>query len=494
MAVAIEQRSWWLREAAAELAPRPPLAEATSADVCIVGGGFTGLWAALRIKELEPGRDVVIVEADVCGAGASGRNGGFAMTLWHQFLALERMCGAVEAVRLGRVSAAVVRDIEAFCERHAIEAGFRAAGWFWVASNPAQLGRWEDTVAAIERYGEAPFERLQRDEVAARSGSPRHLGGVFEAGGATVQPARLAAGLRRVALERGVRVYEGSPMVALRREATPLVLTPRGRVRAGRVVIAMNAWATALRELRGTAVTVASDVVITDPAPERLRAAGLRDGVSVSDSRLMVHYCRPTADGRLAFGKGGGRLAYDGRVGERFDGPSPRAAWVRRALRRAYPDLAGVPVAASWTGPVDRTVDGLPFFTTLGRAELVCGLGYSGNGVAPSALGGRILASLALGREDEWSRCGLVREPPRGLPPEPLRYVGGRIVQAAVARTEQAEDEGRPPARLARAIARLAPAGLVPVQRAGVASHRAPPVAESTPPGDRDAGPAWPSG
>jgi glycine/D-amino acid oxidase-like deaminating enzyme len=229
------------------------------------------------------------------------------------------------------------------------------------------------------------------------------------------------------------------------------------------VVIAMNAWAARMPELRRSVVTVASDLVLTEPVPERLQALGLRTGVSISDSRLMVHYYRPTPDGRVAFGKGGGSLSFANRVGDRFDGSSPRAAWVAAGMHATYPELADVPLAASWSGPIDRTADGLPFFTSLGRPDLVCGLGFSGNGVGPTVLGGRILASLVLGREDEWSRCGLVRAAPRGLPPEPLRYLGGRIVRSAVARKERAEDHGRHPSRIDRRLAALAPAGLVPV-------------------------------
>jgi putative aminophosphonate oxidoreductase len=458
------ERSWWLREALGDAPAAPELGGEVSADVCIVGGGYTGLWTALRIKELEPAREVVIVEADLCGAGASGRNGGFAMTLWHLFAALERACGGSEAVRLALASERAVREIGEFCDRHQIDAEFRPGGWLWAASNPAQVGAWEHTVARIESHGERPFASLAPAEVAARAGSPEHLAGVFEAGSATVQPARLARGLRRVALEQGVRIFEHSPMVSLDRGPVLAVRTERGRVRAGHVVIAMNAWAAGLRELRRSIVTVASDIVLTDPAPERFRGSGLPDGLSISDSRLMVHYYRLTRDGRMAFGKGGGYLGFGGRVGERFEGGSPRAATVIAAMRRSYPDLADVAVAASWTGPVDRTVDGLPFFTTLGRPDLVCGLGFSGNGVGPTVLGGRILASMALEREDEWSRCGLVRPAPRGLPPEPLRYLGGRIVQAAVARKEEAEDLERAPSFVDRALTRLAPAGLVPVE------------------------------
>jgi putative aminophosphonate oxidoreductase len=457
------ERSWWLREAIEVGSAAPALTGDMSAEVCIVGGGYTGLWTALRIKELEPSRDVMVVEADVCGGGASGRNGGFAMTFWHQFLALENVCGADEALRLARASADAVQEIGAFCRDHGIDAGFGADGWLWTATNPAQVGAWATTVAAIERHGERPFEPLSPVEAAARAGSVRHLAGVFEAGSATVQPALLARGLRRVALERGVRIFEGSPMVGLDRGPVLRVVTARGRVRAERVVIAMNAWSARLRELRRSFVTVSSDVVLSDPVPELLAAIGLRNAISISDSRLMVHYYRPTRDRRLAFGKGGGRLVFDGRIGERFEGASPRAAWVTSSLRALYPALAGVPIAASWAGPIDRTFDGLPFFTSLGRPDLICGLGFSGNGVGPTVLGGRILASMALERADQWSNCGLVRAAPGGLPPEPLRYLGGRVVQAAVARKERAEDEARAPSWLDRRLASLAPAGLVPV-------------------------------
>jgi hypothetical protein len=129
-----------------------------------------------------------------------------------------------------------------------------------------------------------------------------------------------------------------------------------------------------------------------------------------------------------------------------------------------YPELGDVPLAASWTGPVDRSLDGVPFVAELGRPDLVCAAGYSGNGVGPSALVGRVLASVALGRDDEWRTCGLVRQPPRGLPPEPLRYLGGRIVKGAVARAERAQDRGAQPAALDRRLMRLAPPGLVAVE------------------------------
>jgi putative aminophosphonate oxidoreductase len=462
-AAELQRKSWWLREVA-------PVDDVTAllgsrrADVCIVGGGFTGLWTALRIKELDPAAEVVLIESDVCGAGASGRNGGFAMTFWHHFLALEQACGTPGALWLARASADAVAELESFCRRHSIDAHYRRDGWLWTATNAAQLGAWERTIAGIERHGDQPFVRVAPEELQARSGSRAHIAGVFEPLSATVQPAALARGLVRVAREQGVNVFERSPMIALERFTRLTVRTPGGSIDAERVVIAMNAWSMRLRELRRALVVVSSDIVITDAAPQELARTGWRDGVSISDSRLMVHYYRTTLDGRIAFGKGGGRLAYDARIGASFTGPSPLESDLAARLRTVYPSFAAIPIASSWTGPIDRTVDGLPFFHALGRPDLVCGAGYSGNGVGPSVLGGRILASMALGRHDEWARCGLVRPPPRGLPAEPIRYIGGRVVKSAVARKERAEEAGRRPARVDRALARLAPAGLVPLQ------------------------------
>jgi glycine/D-amino acid oxidase-like deaminating enzyme len=239
-----------------------------------------------------------------------------------------------------------------------------------------------------------------------------------------------------------------------------------GSVRAERVVLALNAWAAALPELRRALVVIPSDVIATPRIPERLRELGWPAGTCIDDARMMVNYWRATLDGRIVFGKGGGGLSYGGRIGPEYEGPSPRAEWVLESFHRLYPSLRDVPAERSWLGPIDRTKDGLPFFGPLGGNDaIVVGAGYSGNGVGPSFLGGAILASLALGATDEWAASGLVREP-EGLPHEPIRYLGGRVVRAAVARKEKAEDAGRRARRIDLLLADLAPAALVPLKRA----------------------------
>jgi putative aminophosphonate oxidoreductase len=467
-------RSLWLEEALAGSEPEcPPLEGDVRADVCIVGGGFTGLWSALRLKEHAPSLNVVLLEADICGGGASGRNGGFVLTWWSKFTTLKKLCGAEEAVRLAKASEEAVDEIGRFCEANGIDARYRRQGWLWAATSQSQIGAWEETVAAAARAGANPFRELDREEVARRSGSPRHLAGVLEETAATVQPALLARGLRRVALERGVRIFERSPMTALDRGRPVRVRSAAGSVTAEKVVLALNAWSSSIRELRRSLVVIASDMVATEPIPERLEEIGWHNGLCISDSRLLVAYYRTTLDGRIAFGKGGGSLAFAGRIGPSFNGASPRAKEVSEDFRRIYPALREALITHSWNGPIDRTPSGLPFFGSLGgREDLLYGYGFSGNGVGPSHVAGRVLASRALGLDDEWAAARLP-EGPAGtfplsragrFPPEPFRYLGGLVVQAAVARKEDAEDAGRRPSPLAVRLAALAPAGLVPTK------------------------------
>jgi putative aminophosphonate oxidoreductase len=457
------KRCFWLKEALADDTDvSAPVSGDITADVCIVGGGFTGLWTAIRLKQAQPTLDVVLIEKDICGGGASGRNGGFAISWWSKYLTLTKMCGEEEAVRLARASEDAIREIGTFCDSNGVDAHYRCDGWLWTATSKPQIGAWLETMDALERRQLRPFVEMEDEEVSRRAGSSRHLAGVFEKVAASVQPARLARGLRRVAIELGVRIFEHSPLVKLERSAPPRVHAEGGVVTAGKVVIAMNAWASMFPEIRRAIVVVGSDIVATEPIPDRLASIGWTDGMGISDSRAAVHYYRTTADGRLVFGKGGsGDLAFGGRIGKTFEGVSAHAAYVERWMKDLYPDFDDVPCPTSWVGPIDRSKSGLPMFGNLaGHPDILYGVGYSGNGVGPSVVGGRILASLALGLDDGWSTCGLVRSLGRDFPPEPFRYLGGKIVQKAVLMSDIAEDRDRAPNLVARKLAAWAPSGV----------------------------------
>lgn len=456
------QRPFWLTQAleTADSVDCPALHEDTEADVCIVGGGFTGLWTAILLKQQKPGLDVVVLEADLCGAGASGRNGGCVLTWSTKFFTLRRLYGEAEAVRLVRASEQAVADIEAFCAEHRIDCEWRRDGTLFTATSPAQVGASDAVMAALASHGICSWERLPAAEVQRRAGSSAHMEGWFSPAAATVQPARLVRGLRRVALEMGVRVFEKSPMTRIEERSPPVVHTARASVKAGRVVLALNAWmGTSFGEFRRAVAIVSSDMVITEPAPHALADSGLDGGVSVLDSRIFVHYYRSTADGRLMLGKGGNTFAYGGRMAPVFDQPSPYRNELAGRLAQFFPGLAQVPIAASWNGASDRSVTGLPFFGQLrGRPDIVYGFGYSGNGVGPTRMGGEILSSLVLGLDNEWTRSPLCQGPRGQFPPEPIRYLGSLTVRNAVRRKEAAEDGARAPRRLDVALARFAAA------------------------------------
>jgi glycine/D-amino acid oxidase-like deaminating enzyme len=454
------QRSLWLEEALAADPgdPCPPLRGAHRADVCIVGGGFAGLWTALRLKELEPACDVVLLDADIVGGGASGRNGGFVLGWWAKLAGLVHRLGEDEGMRLARVAGQAVAEIAEFTETNGIDCHLVQRGWLWVASSPAQIGDWEPAVQAAERRGVDVYLQLTPDELHERIAEPTHLAGVLSRPEATVQPALLARGLRRVALERGVRIHERTRMTDLDRRRPPTVRTLEGAITADAVVLTLGAWSAAIPELRRAIVPLASDVVATAPAPELLEQINWTGGEAISDARLLVHYYRTTRDRRVVFGKAGGGLAFHGRIGPSFDHSEARAALTARHLHALLPALAKAPITHAWSGPVDRSATGSPLFGRLGES-ISYAAGFSGNGVGPSLLAGRVMASLSLRRNDEWSRSGLVSNRHPLFPPEPARYVGGRIVREAVRRKERAEDAGAAPSRVAAALARLAPAG-----------------------------------
>jgi glycine/D-amino acid oxidase-like deaminating enzyme len=469
-------RSFWLREAlAAEplalaaVVAAPPLSAAARADIAILGGGYTGLWTALRLTEIAPAARIVILEADICGGGPSGRNGGFVTGWWDELPGLISRFGEGEALRVARAVDGSVETIGAWSAANGVDAAYRHDGFLQVSAAPAQDGAWRDAVEACARLGASDCWRgLGRDEVMARVRSPVFREGAFMPGAATVQPAALARGLRRVALERGVVIHERTRAEAFddargRGAATsgPITIATSsaegtGALVADQVVVAINAWAAGWPAFGRRLVTWSSYVVLTEPIPDRLAEIGWTDGEGIADARFTLHYARTTGDGRIAIGGGGGRAGYGGRIGRPFTHDTGSARRAAEGLRRWFPSLADVRIVDAWGGPIDITDDHRPWFGTLPGGRIHFGLGYSGNGVAPSELGGRILAALAAGRrDDEAASLPIVGATPRAFPPEPFRYIGARAFREAILRRELAEEAGRRPNRLAHVLSRL---------------------------------------
>ena len=489
------RRSWWLREAlTAEAAVAPHLATGapalrgtTTADVVVVGGGYTGLWTALRITELEPGARVVIVEADICGGGPSGRNGGFVTNWWDEFPTLIERYGEVGARQMGDAIEAAVDEVGAFCVEHGIDAWFTKAGSLTVSAAPAQDDAWQPAVESLRAHGLGDkYVPLVASEVAARVRSPVFRDGVFMPGAATVQPAVLARGLRRVLLERGVTIFEGTEAVEIdgyargavgglgagaRRAPSrrgsgngfrPVRVRTRSAVGDGEVlaasgVLGLNAWAAAWPWFGRRLVTWSSYIVLTEPIPDRLSDIGWTGGEGVADARFTLHYLRTTPDGRIALGGGGGTAGFGGRIGDVFTESLDDVRRAAAGLRRLFPSLADVRIEDAWGGPIDITSDHLPWFGSVPGRPIHFVHGYSGNGVGPSLVAGRILAARAV---DVLSDPALALPlangaAPRPFPPEPARFVGARLVREAAARRESMEERGESPPRLLRELSRL---------------------------------------
>jgi glycine/D-amino acid oxidase-like deaminating enzyme len=321
-----------------------------------------------------------------------------------------------------------------------------------VATTPAQDGAWEPVVRACAEVGLGGEAReLSRDEVRSRCGSPLFRGGALYETAATVQPARLALGLRARLLELGVKIHERSRVTSLAADA--VAETAGGRVRARAAVLAANS-ATAGWPSFGSALAVASShIVLTEPVPDVLEELGWTGGEAIADCRTLLHYLRTTRDGRIAFGWGGGRMGFGGRTARRLEVDPDVADRARRSLVRFFPQLRGREVTHAWGGPIDVSPTHLPVFGSRGRVHH--GFGFTGNGVGPSELGGRILARLALDRRDEVTRLALIEPVLKRFPPEPFRYAGGTVIRRALVRKDGLEDEGRRPDPLTALVASL---------------------------------------
>ncbi len=445
-------RSPWLREALAAEGDPPPLpgpAGDVAADVAIVGGGYSGLWTAEQLSRRAPNLRVVLVEADICGGGPSGRNGGFVNAWWDEIDTLIDLYGTERALAAAREAAASVGAIGGWCDEHEVDAHFRQAGMLVVSTTPPHDDRPPGAVAAAATAGASDeLVPLTPEQVQGYCRSPAFRGGAFMRDGATVQPALLARGLRRVLLERDVTIHEGTRLTRLRSTRGPMIrLSVEGggatrEIRANHVVLAMNAWAAGWRPFHRSILAWGSYMVRSEPIPDRIAELGWTGGESIYTARFNVEYFHVTRDGRIAIGSGGGVPGYGGRIGAAFTDDLGSAQRAASAFRHLFPMLADVRLTDAWGGPIDVSGHHLPRFGSLPGDRVHYAVGFSGNGVGPSHLAGRVLAALALESDDAVLRLPMVGPPARNLPPEPFRYVGARIMRAAIVRREAIEVGG----------------------------------------------------
>jgi len=451
--------SWWFADAMAREAgaPAPSLTGEVKADVAIVGGGYTGLWTALALKAKKPGLSVAVIEASLCGSGASGKNGGKVHGYWASLQGMSRNIGDDGALAVARAGTVAQDAIRAFATAPGRDVWWREAGNLRVSCALAQNAKIAGYVDTARRLGVPDAAQpLTADEVAHYCRSPVFRGGVFLPEGANLHPALLARALRKAVMEAGVAIYENTPMTHLDKGAPNRIRTPGGQVIAREVVLATNCDLAGLPQTKRHVSVFSSYAVMSEPAPAALEAMGWTGEEGISDMRMFLHYFRKTPDGRVLMGSGSGPIAFNGHTNDsrlREDPASARRA--EQGLRRLLPAFRDVPVARAWGGQIDVSADRLPFFKTIPGTRVHFGCGYSGHGINPTYIGGQCLASLVLNENDMWSNLPLCRRKLPTLPPEPVRTWGGRAVRRAIIACEEAEEQNRMPPPLASAMASL---------------------------------------
>jgi glycine/D-amino acid oxidase-like deaminating enzyme len=446
--------SLWLDTCGDDLAPRPPLPGDTEADVAIVGAGLTGLWTAYHLHRLAPGLRVLVLEREIAGFGASGRNGGWCSALFPaSWSRVARLPGSSpdRARRLAAALRAAVDDVGAVAAAEGLDVHYARAGTLALARTEVQVRRGRELVAEDNRWG-GSSRWLDEDEARTRLDARGIRGAVHTPECATLHPGRLVRGLARV-LDGRVTIHE---QTAVRSVEPHRVLTDHGVVRASYVVRATEGYTRDLAGHRRVLAPVYSLVIATEPLPDEVWATlGLHGRETFTDLRHLIVYGQRTADGRMVFGGRGAPYHFGSRVRPGHDRDPRVFARLQQALVDLFPALADARITHRWGGPLGIARDwcasvGLDRATGLAWAG-----GYVGDGVSTTSLAGRTLADLVLGRDTELTTLAWVGHRSPRWEPEPLRWLGVNAGLRAMTLADREERLTGRPSLLARAVAPL---------------------------------------
>ena len=445
----------WLDTYPGSLEPRPPLGGDTDTDVAIVGGGFTGLWTAYYLRQLDPTLRVMVIERDICGFGASGRNGGWVIgELAAGIGKYAALSDLPASLRLARAIFDSVDEIGRVVAAEGIECGYHKGGTIRWARNAPQAARQAAQVAHDHELGlnEDEVRLLTADEARSHARATGVLSGIFYAPCAAVDPARLVRGLAEAVERHGAKIYEQTAAVAIE---PGRVLTDRGTVRAEVVVRATEAYTRDLRGRRRQLLPIYSLMIGTEPLPQStFDEIGLADRPTFADDRYMVIYGQRTADNRIAFGGRGVPYLYGSRISPSVERHHRSHDRIHATLVDLFPALSEARITHRWGGVLGVTRNWTPF-VHFDRAAGTAGAGgYVGEGVAPSNLAGRTLADLICGADSERIDLPWVGVRHRRWEPEPLRWLGVRTSRWILAGADTYEFRTNREAKVAVTLAR----------------------------------------
>jgi glycine/D-amino acid oxidase-like deaminating enzyme len=448
--------SLWWDGLPGDLTVRPGLPGDLEVDVAIVGGGLTGLWTAYYLSRADDSLRIAVLERDVVGFGASGRNGGWCSALFSVSEAtLDKVSGPGAGRRQRLAMQETVREVGRIVAGEGIDCGFHQGGTVVLARTPAQLQRTHEEIAEARKggIGEDDLAFLSPAEARARVAATDVLGGTYTPHCAAVDPARLVRGLADVVERRGVTLFEQTEVSAI---APGVVSTARGTVRAGTVVRATEGYTRTLAGHGRDLVPVYSLMIATEPLPDAFWAeVGLAERETFADHRHLVIYGQRTRDGRMAFGGRGAPYHLGSMIRPEFD----RDAGVHEALRRTlvelFPSLAGVDVTHAWGGPLGIARDWFSSVGIDGATRMAWAGGYVGDGLSTTNLAGRTLRDLILGESTELTTLPWVNHHSKKWEPEPFRYLGINAGLRLAGSADRAEDRTGRATWHAAALSRL---------------------------------------
>ena len=438
--------SFWLETAGDDLTPRPPLRGDATADVGILGAGFTGLWTAYYLLRRDPSLRIVILDREIAGFGASGRNGGWCSAGF-------ALSPGTLSERVGREAARAmfcalfeaVDEVGAVLERESIAADFVKSGSLRVALGSHHLPALHELLDGYRALGLADrLEWLERDRLAGRIRIESAAAAVSSPDAAALHPGKLVRGLARVLEARGVVIHEQTEVT----DYEPgRLITRDGNLDAETVVLAGESYLSGLRSLHRQLVPVYSLITLTEPlTEEQWERIGWHARECVASCRLSVDYLQRTADGRILFGGRGAPYRLGSRIRDAYDRHGPTHELLRGLARRWFPALRGTSFTHAWGGPLGVTRDWMPSVGFDARRGLAWAYGYAGQGVSTANLAGRTLADLVTGARSGLTELPITGHHPRNWEPEPLRWLGVRWVQSGYRRLDdRAERTGVSP-------------------------------------------------
>ena len=441
--------SYWLETVDDDLTPRPPLDGSVTVDVAILGAGLTGLWTAYYLLNADPSLRVAVVEREIAGFGASGRNGGWLSPgLSVSLPELERRFGTDAAVRLYRSMVDTVQESLRVLEVEGIDAQQEQAGSIRMARGPQQLPSVEGSLRTFERLGLPEYAQpLDAAEIAGRVRVTQAIKGIYNPVTASVNPARLVRGLARAVERAGATVYEQTNVLDFETGSNPRLMTARGDVRANVVVLAGEAYLSQLARTARSVVPIYSLITLTEPLSDRhWDEIGWQQRWCIGSSRYSVDYLARTADGRLLFGGRGAPYHFGSKISDAYDRHEPTHRMLQEMAREWFPVLSDVQFTHSWGGPLGMPRDWMPSMGYQPADGVAWARGYTGQGVATANLSGRVLRDLITGVDSELTALPPVNYQNPNWEPEPLRWLGIRLVQSGFTEVDRrAERTGRPP-------------------------------------------------